>query len=403
VDLRYINPFVASAVSVIREAVGLSAQKKQIYITKGKESFGGVSIFFNITGDVEGQIIFDLPPGISTVIAREMIGLNLQEVAKDNENKDLFKSAITELGNMISGSAITKLEEHQYNCDITPPQVYVGPKTKLTHASMNTIVIEMDTQVGDFSINLVNKKDLYLDNITMLLVNTDQVVNTAILNEFIPKGFYIYHSKQLEPEAKYYLKEKNMDFVLVDVDSYNDKMEANITSLRETSQNERTKFMIYSGKKDPEFLKRVQNLAISGFILKDNSSPQVISKLQTVLARLGVKISDKRKLITVKATPDDKYKINIKLPNSDKHILGLVSEIGVASVIFQPESPGDTENFKVNMELKEIQLNLKGKIVLVDGVVISVKHEEMAIRFAATKDKHVEILSQVVFDKTSSF
>ncbi|MDH4129603.1 MAG: chemotaxis protein CheX, partial [Spirochaetota bacterium] len=157
-DLRYINPFVASAVSVINEVVGLKATKKQIYIAKGKESQGGVSIFFNIKGDVEGQIIFDLPPGISTAIAQEMIGLHLDDVDKNLEQKDLLKSAITELGNMISGTAITKLEEHQYNCDITPPQVYVGPKARLTHPNMSTIVIEMNTNIGDFSINLVNKK-----------------------------------------------------------------------------------------------------------------------------------------------------------------------------------------------------------------------------------------------------
>lgn len=399
-DLRYINPFVASAVTVIKEAVGVTAKKKQIYIAKGKESLGGVSIFLNIIGDVEGQIIFDLPPGISTVIAKEMVGLNLKEVIEDQEHKDLFKSAITELGNMISGMAITKLEEHKYDCDITPPKVYVGPKTKLTHPSMSTIVIEMVTNVGDFSINLVNKKDHYLDNIKVLSVCCPDDLMQEFAHDFIPRGFYIYSCKDLETSGKYYLKKEKIDFVFIDADIFANELENTISDIRNTSINEKTKIVLFSDKKDPAFLKRIQQIAVSGYILKELNAPQIIAKFQAILARLGVKVSERRKLINCEIQKEDHYKINIQLPDEKDKITGDIVQLGVGGLVFTPENEEKLILFNEQMDLKEVSVNLKGKFVLLDAVVTDVKDGQVAIRYTSIKEKFVHLLTEIVFDKS---
>lgn len=399
-DLRYINPFVASAVTVIKEAVGVTAKKKQIYIAKGKESLGGVSIFLNIVGDVEGQIIFDLPPGISTVIAKEMVGLNLKEVIEDQEHKDLFKSAITELGNMISGMAITKLEEHKYDCDITPPKVYVGPKTKLTHPSMSTIVIEMVTNVGDFSINLVNKKDHYLDNIRILSVACPDELMQEFAHDFIPRGFYIYSCNDLETSGKYYLKKEKIDFVFIDADLFSENLENTLEDIRNTSINEKTKIILLSNKKDPVFLKRIQQLAVSGYILKELSPPQIIAKFQAILARLGVKVSERRKQITSEVTPEDKFKINIQLDELTNKISGDINELGVGGLLFTPENEEDVHRFDEHMDLKGVSVNLKGRFVLLDAVVTGIKEGQIALRYTSVKEKFLHLLTEIVFDKT---
>ncbi len=402
-DLRYINPFVASAVSVIQEAVGINAKKKQIYIAKGKESLGGVSIFLNIKGDVEGQIIFDLPPGIATVIAKEMIGLNLKEVVEDDEQKELFKSAITELGNMISGTAITRLEEHQYNCEITPPQVYVGPKTRLTHPSMSTIVIEMNTKVGDFSINLINKKDHYLDNITILAVKTSQDLVTSLVHEFLPKGFYVYHSDDFDATGRYYLREKKVDFIFLDADFYATKLDSIINDCRDSSSREKPRIIIYSSRKEPDFLNRIKALAVSGFILKDLPLHQVMAKVQGIFARMGVKLSERRKHIISKVLPEDKFRLNLLHPKTSETIAGSLKEVGVTGVTFVPDEAGLAESFLEHMDVKDVQLNLRGKFIMIDGVISGRKDDEVAIRFTSVREKFVHMLSEIVFNKISSF
>ncbi len=402
-DLRYINPFVASAVNVIQETVGINAKKKQIYIAKGKESLGGVSIFLNINGDVEGQIIFDLPPGIATVIAKEMIGLNLEEVVEDDEQKDLFKSAITELGNMISGSAITKLEELEYDCNITPPQVYVGPKTRLTHPSISTIVIEMNTQVGDFSINLINKKDHYLDNIVILAVKTSQDLVSRLVHEFLPKGFYVYYSDDFDSSGRYYIREKKVDFILIDTDFFSTKLDSIINDCRDISGDEKPRIIIYSSRKDVDFLNRIKSLAVSGFILKDLPGNQVIAKMQGIFARSGVKMGERRKHIISKVLPEDKFRLNLRHPKTNETITGVLKEVGVTGVTFTPDEASLAESFLEHMDLKDVQLNLKGKFIMVDGVVSGRKDDEIAIRFTSVREKFVHMLSEIVFNKISSF
>ncbi len=400
-DLKYVNPFVSSAVSVIKEVVGVTAIKKQIYVAKGKESLGGVSIFFNIIGDAEGQIIFDLPPGISTAIAQEMIGLNLKEIIKDMEQKELFKSAIAELGNMISGTAITKLEEYNYDCDIKSPQVYVGPTTLLTHPSIATIVIEMNTDIGDFSINLVNKKQRYLENIEIVMVKTNNDINEAIATKLLPKGFYLYSTNEME-QVKYYLRNKKVDFILIDVDHIINELDSTINSFRELSGNTKFKIIVFSDKKDRNFLLRIQKLGAAGLLLKSTNTEQVLIKLQGILARLGVKLNEKRKQISIKIDASNMFKVNIKL--SEKlNISGMITELSMNGLTFIPENKEIVKSLDLPYKSSDIQINLKGKYILTDGAIEIDDNDNTIIKFISLKEKFSKILALAVFDKMSSF
>lgn len=150
----YINPFVNAAIKMIKKVTNLEVYKKNIFVRKGKTSLGGVGIVLNVDGDVKGKVVYEFSRGMTMQLSSRMVKkANIEYVDKE-EFKKLLRSAIAELGNLISGRAITYLLKMGYNSKITPPKIYIGQGVPLIPYDVVTFVIELETIYGDFVINL---------------------------------------------------------------------------------------------------------------------------------------------------------------------------------------------------------------------------------------------------------
>jgi chemotaxis protein CheX len=75
-------------------------------------------IQIGVTGHMTGDIVFGLSKPVALKIVSAMMGgFAITEI------DDIGKSAISELGNMISGNACTMLYNQGVQIDITPPRV----------------------------------------------------------------------------------------------------------------------------------------------------------------------------------------------------------------------------------------------------------------------------------------
>lgn len=157
-DYRYINPFITSAISIIRETTGVDVRRKRVYLHKGKDSIGGVGITLGLKGDIKGKVVYEFSRGMTMRLASKMIRHSNIDFQDKEEFIKLLESAILELGNMISGKAIGVLLNNGYNCSITPPSFWYGKDIALIPFFLLTIVIELATPYGDFTINLSIQK-----------------------------------------------------------------------------------------------------------------------------------------------------------------------------------------------------------------------------------------------------
>ncbi len=153
-DYRYINPFITSAISIIKEATGVDVKRKRVYLHKGKDSIGGVGITLALSGDIKGRVVYEFSREMTMRLASRMIKQSELNFNDKAEFIKLLESAILELGNMISGKAIGVLLENGYNCNITPPEFWYGKDVSLIPFFLLTIVIDLATPYGDFAINL---------------------------------------------------------------------------------------------------------------------------------------------------------------------------------------------------------------------------------------------------------
>ncbi len=146
---EYINPFLESARIVIEQVVNIRPATGQLGIKDVKFVDDYIWIQIGMSGQMTGDIVFGLSEDVALrLISAMMGGFQISEL------DEIGKSAISELGNMISGNASTMLFNQGVKVDITPPKVMMSaqaagftPKKALTIPLIMEGIGELDIQV----------------------------------------------------------------------------------------------------------------------------------------------------------------------------------------------------------------------------------------------------------------
>jgi len=124
--VEYINPFVESAFSVLKEVMNADVKRGEIYLKPTTMSIQGVAALVGLAGDVEGRVLFDMTKDTALHVAGAM---NQEEFAAFDE---LAKATIQELANMITAQAVTKLHDLGFKFDLTPPALFTGENMEVS-------------------------------------------------------------------------------------------------------------------------------------------------------------------------------------------------------------------------------------------------------------------------------
>lgn len=113
-----INPFLESARVVIEQVIQVSPSTGNLGIKDIELIDNHIWIKVGMTGQMCGDIVFGIAEHVALRMVSAMMGG--YPIAEMDE---MGQSAISELGNMISGNASTILSNQGVVVDITPPQV----------------------------------------------------------------------------------------------------------------------------------------------------------------------------------------------------------------------------------------------------------------------------------------
>ncbi|RCX19745.1 chemotaxis protein CheX [Fontibacillus phaseoli] len=113
-----INPFLESACSVIEQVIQVSPSTGNLGVKEVMREQDHIWIQIDMTGHYSGMVMFGLEETVALRIVSAMMGGFVL-----TEMDEMGQSAISELGNMISGNASTILSNQGYVVDITPPRV----------------------------------------------------------------------------------------------------------------------------------------------------------------------------------------------------------------------------------------------------------------------------------------
>jgi len=100
-NVEHINPFVQGSQGVIAQLCGETANIGKMFV-KAPYNPGAASVAVSVSGEVTGAVIYSMQKQVACNIASKMMG-GMPVAALD----DMSSSALSELINMISGSAAT--------------------------------------------------------------------------------------------------------------------------------------------------------------------------------------------------------------------------------------------------------------------------------------------------------
>ncbi len=152
-DVRFINPFAISLVSVFNEMLGIRMEKGTLLKGNGRKIFSGYGVAVGITGDIKGQVLYEFPEAFSGLLTEILTDKKKSEYELE-EFEEMTRSVINEIGNTISANAITKLEKEKIDCDITPPVLYFGEEIQIIPKNLQTVIIPFQSSIGFTTINI---------------------------------------------------------------------------------------------------------------------------------------------------------------------------------------------------------------------------------------------------------
>jgi len=75
-----------------------------------------------------------------------------------NTLDNMVVNVVTEIANMITANAITKLHNRGYNLDLTPPTIIKGTDIEITDKDLEALVVPLRMQYGLVEINVATKE-----------------------------------------------------------------------------------------------------------------------------------------------------------------------------------------------------------------------------------------------------
>ena len=142
-DVRFINPFVASIQNVFETMVNTKVKVGRPQVKRAGLVSAEVSGIIGLSGDAQGCVVLSFSTGVACKAASAFAGKELTVTHPD------FADAIGELANMVAGNAKKDFPGCQVR--ISLPSVVIGPGHAVSQSKNSPfLVIPCETEFGPF-------------------------------------------------------------------------------------------------------------------------------------------------------------------------------------------------------------------------------------------------------------
>lgn len=152
--VEYINPFVETSYRVLKEVLGgIDVKRGELSLKSVAMPVMGVAALVGLAGDVEGRVLFDMSFETALNVASKMNGETISQF------DDLAKATISELANLITAQAVTKLHDLGFKFDLTPPTLFAGEKMEIaalpgSAQNVEALIVPLISECGEIELNV---------------------------------------------------------------------------------------------------------------------------------------------------------------------------------------------------------------------------------------------------------
>jgi len=150
--MELIQPFINSADAVL--AQGLESPISIENLTMDEEAYRrkGIAAEVQLTGDIEGRIIFDADEKTARRFARSLTDSNTEP--HDNDNDDMVREAVCELANQVIGNAVTVLNDQGFHFRVHPPTQHTSEHGSKSSEDTEALVLCLSAESGKVFMNV---------------------------------------------------------------------------------------------------------------------------------------------------------------------------------------------------------------------------------------------------------
>ncbi len=146
--MELIQPFINAADAVLAENLQCSTQIADLSMEDEAYRKKGIAAVVNITGDIEGRVIFDMSSPVALKMASCLAG---EEVPEDG---DIVREAVCEMANQVIGNAVTSLNDQGFRFKIFPPEFHADPEGLKSSEDTEALVMCFETPSGTVFMNI---------------------------------------------------------------------------------------------------------------------------------------------------------------------------------------------------------------------------------------------------------
>lgn len=137
-----VNVFIKAFIVVSEMTMGERPVMKETFKRTTTSSLLDIAVVVGVTGELKGQVVINFSKDTGKGIASKMMG-GMPVESMD----DIAKSALSEMCNMVLGTASTELSQIGISTDITPPNMIIGEHMSMT-AKEKTLIVTLEASVG---------------------------------------------------------------------------------------------------------------------------------------------------------------------------------------------------------------------------------------------------------------
>jgi chemotaxis protein CheX len=147
--VEFVAPFAEATAAVAEMMMGARPDRGQLSAKPELFTALPVNILCGVNGDLEGLVMYSMSKDTALAIAGLMMGQNCRVFDQ------LVASAISELGNMITGNSSSIFAGKGVICNITPPTLVRGNSIRISTFNTPTLVIPLIfPEVGQIEVNV---------------------------------------------------------------------------------------------------------------------------------------------------------------------------------------------------------------------------------------------------------
>ena len=144
----YVQPFVSSAQDILEQVLSGHIRAGSIRLSPTPVSSSGVAAIVGVTGDSGGRVIFDMTRETAVAIAAAM------NSEPQHELTNLVKDSLSELASMMTGRAVTVLNDKGHSLRVSPPMLIAGENVTISDVELETMVVPLETAFGEVVVNV---------------------------------------------------------------------------------------------------------------------------------------------------------------------------------------------------------------------------------------------------------